>query len=1760
MPPVILLLKANPHHDPRDGRFARGPADGRGSSEGRALASPVPIIPVPEGIITGANRHDWRRAARAYAQAHFVSGVDAAGRTLPITISNERGLGDILLAPSGVVHAISKGSAPPLPAERDIHHFEIVPALPALLRHAVPIAHSLPDRMQRKELRAVHLAAAAAQIGTHLYRVRLVIREHLDGRRFYDHELSDMRDVGVAPGPPPPAFAGDTPMQGGGLPGAAVSLAILLEPFNSKDPLLKAASVPEGARWITVRPNGPGTDGHPVLIQPHPSGRGYSVVGGAGGKLNYLHLTGVRSEAEYAQRTKENALARRQQRKERAARDREAGLTNPKAAARERLGVAAQAAREDFVKRVAEALAWKPEDIRFREEDHQDKPASEVKQLAEAHFGKLYNTAKEAVANQRARILADAQMRDEVDIATEPHPDRPEAITVADLDPVQNDAPRGLGFQPKYEERAAAAGAKPEDIKAEAEAVAPRLKKEPEADAEQPALPGAEPKEGEKPDIAKKTGEALDKVREPIGPRVDPKARASAKAAMDVLKAERELAAKLKEVRTRAKEIDRADRAEDIEPTAFVLEVGGKPVTDEEVMRGMEEELRTMRTRGFLDAAKEAGAHGITRHVSIGAFNSVNALALAAGGNALMDRSVVDVLGPAAAAQALAHRLATDLPPEELAAVTEAMGRFHVDHYMARSEEALEEARDLQEQANEIHLGEARTGGDLAVAQELNQRRREMVNRSKAILAQALGEMETNAAIVTALEKPKRDRITVPMGELNPADAITRLRAIGLEPGDYLMERAGRNTITVIQPSGIAKLTQPINPEDLERVSRALGIMQGHEDEDDWLPKGVANRPDFGSDAPLGVAPRLAEAFPNSPPDMGQAVRDYIGGRMADGDAPADILAGLLSEDVMQRAGDRHAFLAAVDEVAPLYDADGKMTRVEAHTEAFEKLADDFVKGRYGMARSPLHRQKVVEDEKTVEALHRAFAAHPEGMLALRPVGDLTTEDQGAIRKFFAQEFGRTDPAAKEKHARVAELDGQEPEKETDGLFGRDVNPEWTRWKQERDAAATEAAGAEFSWPRYVQTMGGPAAAYQAMQDVIRGRVMQTFAQEHNRLRPEAPLRMGRAPIRGDLEHLDALDPKARARRQEEQTALVDRLRNRTAGRYASGSVADKIAATRAAEEAAAQAQMGLFGAEPAAPAEGEKLPENTAPLGAGERVTVGAAAERALAGIAARTGRMWRPGEPAKLYRPTMSGRFVGRQRAVKLIQANKRMVLGMGVGSGKTSISLATFTHLKEQGLAKRGLFLVPSVVQGQFHAEALSLLEPGKYDWHARPGASRDERIAAMKNPQHDFTVFTHQSFRDDVLHLAAQQAGVDPAEMGERFAAMTPEARNEAIHDTLAKEGIEFDYMAVDEGHNLLNRKGKENSRMADVVDAVSARAEHYVNMTADPVKNDASEVFDLLRKMDPARYSDRDAFLRRYGVDTDAARDGLRRELARHAYTASIASGVKATKTERLVPLHPDDAARVASIQRAAGALRLARLEGRADVDAARELSPGSFEGVPPEDHAAVARKIADAVGVVRDAAMRHAINGKGKEDEMSRIAGERKGRPGVIFCHHLQQVEALEKRLRAEGHQVLTMTGGHSAKEKDKIKREFGKGQHILIASDAGLVGANLQTGKWLAQYDTPLTAMAHAQRNGRIDRVGQTEDVELIDLLADHPAERAGRDRLARKYGLRDIVTSPLDSLDDTGLAGTLRRIRAEREAAAPPANEDAPKMPMAA
>lgn len=1488
--------------------------------------------------------------------------------------------------------------------------------------------------------------------------------------------------------------------------------------------LLLKASIPEGSRWITVKPNGPDAKGQPVLIQPQPDGSA-KVIGGAGGKLNHLRIRAVRSEADYKRDMESKKAAKAAERKAKTAEDKAAGIHESKQAAREAVRSQKRKGEREFIETVGGALGWSPASMTFNPGDFPGVSEAAMAKLEARHHQRLLSKAKAAVGMQRKRLVADAEARAQAGLGEVPLTSATdEQLSVEDLAPVAS--PSGLGFAADYKGRAEAAGATEDEIKTEADEVRGLTPEERRERVQKGKT--ADLLAGELENIREKTadlGADLDDVRQSV----------------NLLKAEKKLRELARKAQEAAAKIDKATEA--VEPKAFVIQYDDDPDLDAKVRAELEDDLRTAKTVAFLSEfqrlAGEAPEETLGKHIGVGAYNSINSLALAVGGEALVDRSVVDVLGIAGAAQVLARRIHTDLA-EDVERIAEGVQEFHMHRYMEASEEALGQARELMDAAKEIELGEANTAHELQAAQELNAKRRGAVNDAQRVLGQAYGEMEANAALVVALKRKPADKLEVPLGGLTLESAIQRARALGLQRGDYTVERVAGNTVLTVHGAGLDRLAKPVSREDVEQVKRNISIARGDHDEDDWLPLGVARRPDLVMDVKPGVAPTLARPFEPGA-DLHTSLKDYIGGRAADGDTPADILADIQSADFFRKAGDQAAYQAALDEVAPLKGEDGQQQRAEALAETFDRYADEFVEREYGGQRSPLNRQKLTVDKVSVDALHRALAEHPDGVAAYKQIGELSAQDQRTLRETFYRDVAKESPDAASMRAELDQLNASEPVAEVEDMFGEKApNPEHDDWKARRDELASKLGAASLDWSKYVKTMRGHEKAYEAVQDLIKSRVAKSFADAHNKLRPGAPLKLGRAVIRQNLNHLDATDPAARDERLARERELIDGLRERVGGRCASGSVGDKLDAARDQREAFEQAQMGFFSSEDAPAPAAEKA------LAGDERHTLGHEAERQIAGMMGIVGRNFKPGQPTKLWQPSMSGGDnFARQRSVKLVEANKRLGLHLGAGSGKSLVSMSAFTHLHAQGKAKRAVFAVPSIVQGQFGGEAVRYLEPGKYNLHCEPGAGRDERIAAYKNPDHHMVVVTHQALRDDLIHLGARHAGVDENAMRERLSGMTRDARKAWMQEVMKHEGIEFDYSAVDEGHNLLDRAGKEDSGMSMAIGALTDNTEYHVSMTADPVRNnDASEVYSALQKIAPDRYKDRDAFLRKYGADTLASKGALQREMSRYFYAHSIKPDVRADKSEVNVPLSDEQKTALAALDKDVAAMRISRMKGETNVEVAKRLSPSSFAGVPEDKHEEVANGLHDAIGVVRDSAIRRIIDehpNAAKLDETVRQIRARPGKPGVVFAHSLASVQALRKRLEAEGLRVVTIDGSDSSAEKDRKRQMFSpeSGEamaDVLVASDAASTGLNAQRGQWLMQYDTPQTAMTHAQRQARINRTGQKNNIELIDLVGDHPSERKARDRLSKKYAMRDVMASPMERLDDTGVAQFLR------------------------
>lgn len=114
----------------------------------------------------------------------------------------------------------------------------------------------------------------------------------------------------------------------------------------------------------------------------------------------------------------------------------------------------------------------------------------------------------------------------------------------------------------------------------------------------------------------------------------------------------------------------------------------------------------------------------------------------------------------------------------------------------------------------------------------------------------------------------------------------------------------------------------------------------------------------------------------------------------------------------------------------------------------------------------------------------------------------------------------------------------------------------------------------------------------------------------------------------------------------------------------------------------------------------------------------------------------------------------------------------------------------------------------------------------------------------------------------------------------------------------------------------------------------------------------------------------------------------------------------------------------------------------------------------------------------------------------------------VLICHHAQTVLDLEQWLWGScGIQVAVFHEEMDMIERDRAAAYFAdheQGARILLCSEIGSEGRNFQFAHHLVLFDLPFNCDLIEQRIGRLDRIGQADDIRLyIPAFADHPAGR---------------------------------------------------------
>lgn len=139
----------------------------------------------------------------------------------------------------------------------------------------------------------------------------------------------------------------------------------------------------------------------------------------------------------------------------------------------------------------------------------------------------------------------------------------------------------------------------------------------------------------------------------------------------------------------------------------------------------------------------------------------------------------------------------------------------------------------------------------------------------------------------------------------------------------------------------------------------------------------------------------------------------------------------------------------------------------------------------------------------------------------------------------------------------------------------------------------------------------------------------------------------------------------------------------------------------------------------------------------------------------------------------------------------------------------------------------------------------------------------------------------------------------------------------------------------------------------------------------------------------------------------------------------------------------------------------------------------------------------------------------------------------LVFTEFVPTQAMLAEFLESRGFSVALLNGGMDLDARTRAQQAFSRDVRILISTDAGGEGLNLQFCHVIVNFDMPWNPMRLEQRIGRVDRIGQPHVVRAINFVLEDTVEHRVREVLeaklaviAQEFGV-DKAADVMDSVE---------------------------------
>ncbi len=463
-------------------------------------------------------------------------------------------------------------------------------------------------------------------------------------------------------------------------------------------------------------------------------------------------------------------------------------------------------------------------------------------------------------------------------------------------------------------------------------------------------------------------------------------------------------------------------------------------------------------------------------------------------------------------------------------------------------------------------------------------------------------------------------------------------------------------------------------------------------------------------------------------------------------------------------------------------------------------------------------------------------------------------------------------------------------------------------------------------------------------------------------------------------------------------------------------------------------------------------------------------------------------------------------------------RAILADEVGLGKTIEAGLVLSELRLRGLARSVLVVCPPGLVAQWREELERKFGLATY----LVGSDRPGSPAIDSNP--------------------AVAASIPPVSI-----VSLALARRSPTRDRLV--GHHWDLVVVDEAHRVKSSSTASSRLVRDL------RSRHLLLLTATPVENRLSDLFNLASLVAPGVLGTAKQFRARHGADTTAAprdltalRARVGEVMIRHRRSqVALMLPRRLAETIAVAPAGPEAALYATVAERV-------RAEGR-DAPPARAMALRSalrLAGSSPAAVFGVAGKLgwhdlteqlpallSDSRLPAKSEALLRVLSRLGAGGPGSRAGPGSAASAGgaavpsaataekvLVFVAFRRTQEHLAGVLAGAGVPHALYHGTLTRREKEAAIEAFRTDVPVLVSTEAGGEGRNLQFCHQMVNFDLPWNPMEIEQRLGRLHRIGQEHDVTVVNLVAKETVEERVLSVLETKINLFELVVGELDMI----------------------------------